>query len=599
MAERPARPTPAALSGVPVLHPPLLAVYRILLLYATNMGKTPFSAIVRPTLLLAVGAVALWLVLWALIRNRYKAGLVASILIIASLTGWHVLEYGMRDVLPLISGFPAEGFYVLYAAAIAAGFILIARRHRGHPRTTAFLLLGGVLASVGVVLLVVFFLAPAFGTARAWAMVSYVAVTVAAISVVIERPAEYKTLTQTANWFALILVGISLALIFVHRPASTVPANGASDLRELEGLAIAQPPAQKPDIYLIVLDGYSRDDVLRQEYGFNNIHFLNVMRDKGFWVADKSFANYSSSLPSLASCLNMEYVQHLLPDSTPKADAVDLVNLYHYNRLYAFLRAQGYRLTVFSPGMELTEPRENVDRVMKPTGALSEFEAVLLDTSAAERVIQLYDYWVHGSIHHSAYKAQRRRVLYTFDGLGNMAEEKSDVPRLIVAHILIPQPPFLFNREGGWPDTSDLVAPTESGSLHIRFASFRNHYNDQLQYTNSRLADTVDRILKNSATPPVILIASSRGAGVSFRPTDTDEAKLRERFGNLLMVHLPGQPSDQPLLSPGQASLVNLFRVALNRTLGTAMPLEEPAAFVCSDGWPMEFSPAPHDALLR
>lgn len=170
---------PSAVGNILVLHPPLLAIYRLLLLYANNIEKTPLTALVRPALLLAGGAVAVWLVLWALLRNRYKAGIVASILILATLTGWHVLEYGLDVVVPKFSGFPGEAFYVLYAAAVAGGVLMLARHYRGQPRTAARRMIAAGVAAVALLLAVLYGLVPVFGMGPAWAMVLYLAIVVA------------------------------------------------------------------------------------------------------------------------------------------------------------------------------------------------------------------------------------------------------------------------------------------------------------------------------------------------------------------------------------------------------------------------------------
>src|SRR5690606_4975773 len=63
-----------------------------------------------------------------------------------------------------------------------------------------------------------------------------------------------------------------------------------------------------PDIALIILDGYARQDVLESMYGYDNQPFLDHLRDSGFDVADASVANYSITHLSLAALLNMSYM---------------------------------------------------------------------------------------------------------------------------------------------------------------------------------------------------------------------------------------------------------------------------------------------------
>ncbi|MDX9975966.1 MAG: hypothetical protein RBU21_23510, partial [FCB group bacterium] len=436
MAEKPSKvPT----LTVMVLHPPLLAIYRVLLLYANNMDKSPLTAVVRPALMLAAAAVALWLALWVLLRNKYKAGIVASILVVAALTGWHVLEYVIDSYLPLLSGFPQEGFYFAYATAIGVGLLYIARRNWNRPGRAAALMAASLVAVIAVMLTVVFVLAPAYGTGPAWAMVVYVAAVGVLLVYVLQRKGQFVTITQTANWFAIILVAISIALIVVHRPVSPASTTAALEAEPLPGMEAVGAPAAKPDIYFIVLDGYARSDVLRNVYGYNEMPFFNAMREKGFWISDTSYANYSETVPSLTSCLNMDLLQDILPIQDGESSAAALLGLYHYNRTYAFLKKQGYEILAFSPGAELLEPRSNVDQILKPPHSLSEFESVLIETSLVARAFELRDYWRHGSTFHSSDILQRQRVIFARYEIGRLAALKSDAPRFIFAPMLVPE----------------------------------------------------------------------------------------------------------------------------------------------------------------
>jgi len=62
-----------------------------------------------------------------------------------------------------------------------------------------------------------------------------------------------------------------------------------------------------PDIYYIILDQYPRYDVLEEKYGFDNSEFNNHLTELGFYIADRSFSNYSLTELSLASSLNFQY----------------------------------------------------------------------------------------------------------------------------------------------------------------------------------------------------------------------------------------------------------------------------------------------------
>jgi hypothetical protein len=57
----------------------------------------------------------------------------------------------------------------------------------------------------------------------------------------------------------------------------------------------------RPDIYIIVMDGYACEDVLKSLYQFNNSKFIEQLEELGFYVADQSHSNYVQTIYSMAS----------------------------------------------------------------------------------------------------------------------------------------------------------------------------------------------------------------------------------------------------------------------------------------------------------
>ena len=104
-------------------------------------------------------------------------------------------------------------------------------------------------------------------------------------------------------------------------------------------------PEQPPDIYYLVLDGYGRGDFLAEEFDFDNSAMLDFLGEQGFYVAERSRANYPMTLVSVASSLNYEYLDKLLgtqfggfPDrSFARA-------LVRDSRVVKLLRRAGYKI---------------------------------------------------------------------------------------------------------------------------------------------------------------------------------------------------------------------------------------------------------------
>jgi len=66
-----------------------------------------------------------------------------------------------------------------------------------------------------------------------------------------------------------------------------------------------------PDVYHIILDGYARNDVLKDIYDYDNSEFITDLEEMGFFVARKARTNYMHTYLSLPSTFNMRYLDDL------------------------------------------------------------------------------------------------------------------------------------------------------------------------------------------------------------------------------------------------------------------------------------------------
>ena len=73
----------------------------------------------------------------------------------------------------------------------------------------------------------------------------------------------------------------------------------------------------------------------------------------------------------------------------------------------------------------------------------------------------------------------------------------------------------------------------------------------------------IDALLKNSSSPPIIIIQGDHGPGPSFRSPSIDKLCLKEKASILNAYYLPGLPSNSlyETISP-----VNTFRIFLTNT---------------------------------
>lgn len=103
------------------------------------------------------------------------------------------------------------------------------------------------------------------------------------------------------------LVGVGAALVVLPLIPMAAPMLTALRPQTANAPSQASPStdAALPNIYYIIVDGYGRSDVLKDLYGADNSDFITFLERRGFFVATDARSNYSKTILSLASSLNM------------------------------------------------------------------------------------------------------------------------------------------------------------------------------------------------------------------------------------------------------------------------------------------------------
>ena len=65
--------------------------------------------------------------------------------------------------------------------------------------------------------------------------------------------------------------------------------------------------AEKPNVYHIILDEYTDNEILLKKFGYNNEKFLEFLNKNGFYMPDKTFSTFGSTPDELNLILNMDY----------------------------------------------------------------------------------------------------------------------------------------------------------------------------------------------------------------------------------------------------------------------------------------------------
>ena len=491
------------------IHPFLFAVYPILALLAFNISEVDLSSAYRPLVLSILVAGLLISIFYFIYRDWKRAALISTVVLI--------LFFSYGHLYLLLKGVEVGEFYLFRHRTLVPIWILLA------------------------------------ALAVWWAS---------------RHSTNISSITFTLNivgLFLLIFPTIQLVSFFVQSETSQATAEKNTAVLNLK------VNGQPPDIYYIILDGYGRSDILKNEYGYDNSEFLNSLKSLGFFVADCAQSNYAQTQISLASSLNFNYLDALSNRFVPgSVDRTGLDALIHHSLVRQSLEKAGYKTVAFATGFLATE-LSDADYFLGPRrsiGELSEFESLLMETTFA-RLIQDSNGFGMAT---SGSELYRERTLFTLDKLDKLSYIKG--PKFVFAHLVIPHPPYVFGPTGG------PVAPADVGTTKSQQGA--GHYRDQAFYISSRMKEIVPKIIANSTMPPIIVIQGDHGPTVASRP--------RSRMSNLNVYFLPdASKSLYASITP-----VNTFRVIFNNYFGQNLPLLKDVSLYSDYEDPFNFKVIPN-----
>ncbi len=501
------------------LHPLLFYISTIVFTLAHNAGKLPLAEAWLSVLLVLLPALVIQGVLQARGQSR-KAAVVVTL--------FYVLFFSYGQVFLVIED--------LQVAGVALG------RH-------------GLLMTVWALLMV----------AGSWCAARV--------------RSDLSMVTRTLNLVGWCVVVMPLATLASHvARGGMLWGAQAPPAAEIPASASAQPA---PDIYYIIVDRYGSADTLRDVYGYDNSEFLDFLRQRGFYVASESQSNYLRTAHSLATSLNMEYLDSLARDPGP--DSRDWIPVYAHLREYRvwrFLKARGYRFIHFGTRWEPTRVNPNADvniNVFTPHEFVwtLESQSILRPLGLALGIATL-----------DPRLLEWKRIPHQIEQLAEMP--KLPGPKFVFVHLLIPHGPYIFDQDGAF-----LSEKT------VKSRSREENYRNSVTYINERLRWVLDRLLAESKQPPVIILQGDEGPPPLRYDVLKDKRKfdwrkatveeLREKAGILNAYYLPGAGPEKlyPAITP-----VNTFRLVLGHYFGASLALLPDEIFGhTSDAHPYDFFP--------
>ena len=503
------------------IHPIFWGISPILYLYARNAMFIPFVDTLR-SLAFSVGLVVLFLCGFRLIlRGWEKAGVLSSLLTILFYSFGHVANslerwshtQGLEFDVAILAGIWLFAFFVLS---------LIIVRSRMPGQIAQFL---NMTSAIFVI-------------------------------------------------FPLVSIISTLAITSGDNRSETAVLSKVRGEAQAEPSILEVPRSELPDIYYIVLDGYSRSDILDEFYDYNNSSFIEGLEQRGFFVASSSRSNFLNTTYSLNTSLNLMYFSDF-PSRIARTARYNLRTNYAND----FLREQGYQVVVFDSGTGDTN-NQYADVFISPPSSRAEgkpqinaFEQLLVRTTMGLPLLnvdsQPDDPELSSNVVTAAVDRElserRERINHAFAHLPDYASKQGAY--FLFAHVYLPHEPFLYG-----PGGEELKYRRETNLYWYEFPpeDYVEFYAYQVDYINQKVLHTIDAILAESDNPVVIVLQADHGDGhyLDWNVPTTDGVDIRSAILNAIYFSDRSYQNLYPTVTP-----VNTFRIVFNHWFGTQFPL--------------------------
>jgi hypothetical protein len=332
-----------------------------------------------------------------------------------------------------------------------------------------------------------------------------------------------------------------------------------------------------PDVYYIILDTYGRTDVLREYAGYDNSPFIQSLRDLGFYVAACSQSNYAHTGFSLASSLNLNYLDQLEVNFAEGSKREDVVAPYiKHSAVVDRMRDLGYRVIAFETGYDFTTLDDTDILYPASQKGITDFELILLRSTA---LVYLDDTGRFKGLYPTPDENRRGTILSQLETLKSLPTVAG--PKFVFAHLMIPHFPHIFGPDGESLIGTDLAQ--SEGDLTTK--EYFQGYRGQTIFTSNQILDVVSEIIQNSDTPPIIILQGDHG------PSHAGEAA---RMGILNAYYFPGRQTAAlyPDITP-----VNSFRVVFNTFFDDQLDLLPDVSIFSRKNSPEEITVIPNECV--
>jgi hypothetical protein len=286
--------------------------------------------------------------------------------------------------------------------------------------------------------------------------------------------------------------------------------------------------ARKSNVYYFLFDMYGRADSLREGLKFENAPFIKKLNNMGFWVGEKSFANYPMTRLSISSIMDLNYLIKPGPEALKNYTQYQ-IKLSGHNRVVKDFKAQGYKYVMAPPGSWAGTDCRGVEDICLRTESIgiNETQITLLAMTPFAAILRRLD---------GNYLKFKRNEFPNMVKDIRATVAKSNKPVFVFSHLMMPHDPIY---------TADCRFRKEIEKIEESISNDRkSQYLDTIKCVNHQISEHIPKLI---ADDPSALIILQSDHGFSFgnffdrKTTEWTKEEIKWRYGNLTAIRAPSR----------------------------------------------------------
>lgn len=318
-----------------------------------------------------------------------------------------------------------------------------------------------------------------------------------------------------------------------------------------------------PDIYYIIFDEFAGFDVMREYWKYQEIdRFVNFLKNRGFFIAEKSHGSSRDTLHQLSTRLNYkvyplsgDYLETYFNDIADSQAARYLKSLGYTTVVFDETRASfAYpaKRSVHADYVFESDPGTS----MSSGGLFDDFGILVANNTMLRAFSHVYE------INNPVLEQHKDMLYFTMNRVANMKDIPS--PRFVYIHLMLPHMPFMFDASGNYVDAK----------FHANWNYYLGNYIFATHVAETLVTDILADADPNR--PPVIILQSDHGARnkVKGDPNSVGLQDYPEEYKTNIMfaMYMPGYDFSTV---PQDIDPINTFPIVFNHLFDANIPLQQ------------------------